>query len=473
MTFKKTMMLSAMALLASLAVLVAMSLWSHAVGAKLMARMDMAHRQALLVARLEADILAREVADAPSRPALDRSVAGTVREYLATIETERTLIDADDESRVYQARERAAARRLATIIRGEAFGPGWIEARGLSHDIATRERLEARDAALSIAKVQARIWAVTWIVALFIVGLWCAMGLMLWRGIVAPIAALVEGTGRLANEQSPARIRPTGLGELRDLAARFNHMAGAVEEQVERRTRALERANRELRDIDGRRRLFLSKVSHELRTPVTVMRGEAEVALRRPAEPSALCEALRHILDNGLFLQRRLDDLLALALAEDGALALAHDRFDLGAVMRQAHAMAAPFARSSGVDLRLAGVSAPVSVVGDEERMRQALVAIIDNGIKFSPPCGSVALDLHMDGDMARIAISDEGPGVPDAELRLIFDPYVQTAAGRSRGGTGLGLSLARWIAGGHGGSIAAANRANGLCVSMTLPVAS
>ena len=114
-------------------------------------------------------------------------------------------------------------------------------------------------------------------------------------------------------------------------------------------------------------------------------------------------------------------------------------------------------------------------IVGDPDRLRQALVAIIDNGIKFSPPEGMIRLDMRSDGDRARIAISDDGPGVAEADLARIFDPYFQADVGRSRGGTGLGLALARWIADRHGGHLDAANHRmrEGLCVSLTLPVVS
>ncbi|WP_246524678.1 sensor histidine kinase [Sphingobium phenoxybenzoativorans] len=469
------MVLSAIALLSSLGILIATSVWSHSSGARLLARVDMAHRQALLVTRLEADIMARTVADNRQKHVLDQSVRISVPDYLATIQSERALIGQDDESQEHQAREGNAAQHLAAMIDGPDETLDWMKARRLSHEIALREKQEAEEATLSIQDVQARIDAMIWSVALFILLLCAMIGFLLWRGIVMPIAALVEGTGKIAIEQRPARVRPAGLGELRNLATRFNSMASAVEDQVARRTGALQRANDELKDIDGRRRLFLSKVSHELRTPVTVMRGEAEVALRHPGDRNALHDALTHILDSSLFLQRRLDDLLTLARAEDGALALNSDRFDLGEVVRDAYGMAAPFALASGITLNLDCAPDIVPVAGDQERLCQALVAIIDNGVKFSPPAGSVTLHLQADKDRARIAISDEGPGVPEIELDRIFDPYVQTAAGRSRGGTGLGLSLARWIADKHGGNIMAANHRNGdgLCVSLSLPVLS
>lgn len=472
MTFKKTINVGAMTLLASLAILIATTLWSHALSTRLLARVDMAHRQALLVTRLEADIVAREVADDTQRQMLNWAINDNIRHYLSTIANENALIDKDEESLGLQAREWHAARRLASVVRDRS---GWMAARHLSHDIAMRERREAQEAGAAMTAVQSWISIVTWGVVLAIIVLYCVIGLLLWRGIVTPIAAIVEGTRRIAAEQTPTRVPLTGLGELRHLADRFNSMAGAIEEQVARRTEALHQANQRLKHVDARRRLFLSKVSHELRTPVTIMRGEAEVALRHPDDRPGLQDALTHILDSSVFLQHRLDDLLALARAEDGALPLASEPVDLADVVRQAQAMTLPFARSSGIDLQVAFAPDHVPILGDKERLCQALVAIIDNGVKFSPAHGAIIVRMDVHGSCAHIAISDEGLGVPDGELDRIFDPYIQTASGRSRGGTGLGLSLAQWIVRGHGGRISAANgnRGGGLCISMTLPVAS
>ena len=469
------MALSAVALLAALAALIGALVWSQAMSQRFFARADMAHRQALLVTRLEADLAARGLAQGAERTALDTQIRTGVQAYLATIATERGLIDDDGDSQARQHEEWNAARRLASLTAAPQTAALFARSGALSHAIALREKQEAQQAADAMNRIQQQIWAVIGGVALVIAGLCLAMGLLLWRGIVRPVGALVDGANRLAAEQGPVRVPPTGLGEMQRLIHRFNAMADAVEEQVRQRTRELERAYRDLKAVDGRRRLFLSKVSHELRTPVTVMRGEAEVALRGPADRESLSEALSHIHDNGIFLQRRLDDLLALALAEDGALGLAQEPFDLAEALHAAHALARPFARSSGIDLRLDAAGGELPVLGDRERIRQALGAVIDNGVKFSPPGGAITVHLERQPGSARIEIMDEGPGVADGDLDQIFDPYVQTGAGRSRGGTGLGLSLARWISYRHGGSVTASNRhhGEGLCVAFTFPLLS
>jgi signal transduction histidine kinase len=120
----------------------------------------------------------------------------------------------------------------------------------------------------------------------------------------------------------------------------------------------------------------------------------------------------------------------------------------------------------------MAGPDRPVAFLGDARWLQQALVAVLDNAIKFSPAGGTVSLRVTMDGGAA-IAIRDEGSGIAAAELPRIFDAYYQTEAGRERGGTGLGLALARWVIERHGGSIRAENEPKGGCVmTIILPPA-
>lgn len=482
-TFRIVLVLSGTAVAACVGVLILVCFWSLGVSQRLQERGDLARRQALLVTRIEADLAARMLAGGAQTRAEGAAMFDRLRVYRDMIEDERALIGDDAASRRYQHAEAETARRLAQLIAAASrrdAGPGALaEARGISHRIAVREDFEVQRAADGVANVRQRMRFVAVAVAMLVILALGLLGWWLWRSVIRPIDAVVAGTVRLAAECAPVRIIPGGIAELRELAMHFNDMAASIEAQVAQRTQQLAAANRDLAAIDARRRLFFSKVSHELRTPVTVMRGEAEIALRHDGGNAvALRDALGHVMANTLFLQRRIDDLLGLARAEDGALRLAMDRFDLATVVREAGDMAEPFARSSGVALMVDAADGTMPVLGDAEWVRQALVTIIDNGVKFSPPDGRVSLRLDRVDGQARIAISDQGPGVADADLDRIFDPYVQTMVGRRRGGTGLGLSLARWIADRHGGAVTAANgrqgegrQGEGLCVSLMLPV--
>ncbi len=225
--------------------------------------------------------------------------------------------------------------------------------------------------------------------------------------------------------------------------------------------------------VDASRRLFFAKVSHELRTPVAAVRSAAEVALDQPdADPHLLRETLGHIVAQAGFLTHRIDELLGLAAADDGRLALASAPFDLGKVVAEAVAAARPYAASVDVAMALAAPARPLPMMGDARWLRQALLAVIENGIKFSPMDSALCVTLMPADGVAEVVIHDRGPGVMEAELPRIFDAYYQTHEGRQRGGSGLGLALARWVAERHGGSVQAANQPDGGCaIRFRLPL--
>src|SRR5690606_38683704 len=159
-----------------------------------------------------------------------------------------------------------------------------------------------------------------------------------------------------------------------------------LEAQVAQRTAEIEASNERLAEIDRTRREFFSRVSHELRTPATVIRGEAEVALRDPHAPADhLREALEHVAANSAFLQRRLDDLLALARAEDGRVTLRREPVRLDRLLNEVVALAEPYTRSSGLTLIGDGLDRPDLVIeGDESWLQQALLVLVDNAAKFA-----------------------------------------------------------------------------------------
>nr|WP_245407827.1 HAMP domain-containing sensor histidine kinase [Rhodoblastus acidophilus] len=299
--------------------------------------------------------------------------------------------------------------------------------------------------------------------------------------------ALARGAVALSQGDRAVTIVPRGIRELRQLAGRFNEMAARIQSQqrelekansrledtVVQRTRELEAKTEQLAQIDRSRKLFFAKVSHELRTPATVLLGEAGLALRqRSPDVETFREAMIHIRANGEVMQRRLDDMLLLAQSEEGRLALRFAPFDLARALREALDLAGAFARASDVVLTGEGLDDDLSVSGDESWLRQGVLALIDNAVKFSPDQGAVTVALAREGDRALVSVSDEGQGAPDDALERLFDPYYQSDEGQRRGGSGLGLAVARWIAEQHGGAIRAENRPEGgLRVTMVLPV--
>jgi signal transduction histidine kinase len=222
--------------------------------------------------------------------------------------------------------------------------------------------------------------------------------------------------------------------------------------------RLLQERTKELEEVDASRRLFFATASHELRTPVTVLLGEAEVALAGDDDLDGARAALRHIAAHARFLGHRIEEMIAIARTSDGKLHLDAQQLDYRDVVSSAVHEARWFAASVESELDWTAPDRPVVVVGDALWLKRALLAVIENALKFSPMEGRVTVRLERREEYAAVTVTDKGPGVMPEELPLIFKAYYQTEMGKMRGGTGLGLSMTRWIAEQHGGRAYARN---------------
>ncbi|WP_189338627.1 sensor histidine kinase [Sphingobium sp. SCG-1] len=309
------------------------------------------------------------------------------------------------------------------------------------------------------------------------------------NGLVRPIRALRRAVLDVTRDEVSGPIELTGYADFKDLTAAFTEMACTIkaqkttlervnkdlEAQVTQRTAELSDQLARLAEIDASRRLFFAQVSHELRTPLTVVLGEAETALRDlDAAPVRLRDALQHILANGQFAHRRLEDLLGLARAQDGKLTLQRDDVDLRKIMQASCVQAESYARSSGLTILSESPDMVIGVKGDASWLQQALLALVDNAIKYASEGGVIRMSLVHDASLARLSVFDDGPGVADHELPRLFETYHQASANRRRGGSGLGLAVARWVIQSHQGTISAKNCAQGgLAILIELPLAS
>lgn len=305
-----------------------------------------------------------------------------------------------------------------------------------------------------------------------------------------PLKALVAGTARLSAGEFDHRIAVSGRDEFAELANGLNSLASqlqrhsqktaAARDDLERivahRTKLLEDANRALQRVDeGRRRLF-ADISHELRTPLTVIRGEAEIALR--GQPKAIEDyqtTLRRVVDQANVTARLVDDLLFIARADAG-----EPRLKMQAVAfvdlvehvcNDAQALAAEKKLRLELDVR---VEKP-TVTGDPERLRQALMIIVDNAIRYSPPHERVTVGIHPHVNGVSVQISDNGIGIPPEERHRIFERFYRgNGADRQySGGCGLGLPIAKAIILAHGGEISLESPpAGGTLATIVLPVA-
>jgi signal transduction histidine kinase len=202
-------------------------------------------------------------------------------------------------------------------------------------------------------------------------------------------------------------------------------------------------------------REFTLHASHELKTPLTVIHGELETALQNETLPAAQRERLESELDEVQRLTKIVDGLTLLTKADAGQIALAREPVRLDELVREAHADAQSLARPRDVQVELRTCD-EATVIGDRHRLRQLLLNLTDNAIKYNVPKGSVVIELRRVAGAAELTITNTGPGIPVEILPRVFDPFFRGDPSHSNTveGCGLGLSIARWIATAHGGEL-------------------
>jgi len=215
---------------------------------------------------------------------------------------------------------------------------------------------------------------------------------------------------------------------------------------------------------------FLSNISHELRTPMHAISSFAKLGLGRIEDASR--EKLQRYFENidgsAARLNHLLDDLLDLARLEAGRMTYDLQRTDMRVLLQTCGAEFEALTRSRGIVIESRFTPLDTLALVDGVRVRQVFTNLLANAVRFSPDRGAVVITLGITrdaggGNQIVMTVADEGPGIPPAELELIFDKFVQSSKTKTGGGgTGLGLAIAREILTAHGGSVRAANRPHG-----------
>jgi signal transduction histidine kinase len=209
-----------------------------------------------------------------------------------------------------------------------------------------------------------------------------------------------------------------------------------------------------------RQRDFAADASHELRTPLTVIRSSVEHLGRHRDEPvGSVGTALEDIDAEVRHMTTMVEDLLLLARSDSGAIALERLPVDLGDITADATSALAKPASDAGVAIEVD--PQPVVVTGDQARLRQLVMILVDNAIRHSLSGGRVTVAVRADGAGATLTVDDQGPGIRPEDLPHVFERFYR-AAGAPGGGTGLGLAIAKWVVDRHGGRIQVANRSTG-----------
>jgi heavy metal sensor kinase len=270
------------------------------------------------------------------------------------------------------------------------------------------------------------------------VGLGLLGGWWLTRKALTPVSKLTEAITRVHERNLREPLPRTGSGDEFDrLTEVFNAMLARLD------------------DSFNRIREFTLHASHELKTPLTILCGETETMLRDESLSAAEHERAASLLDELRRLARIVDGLTLLAKADAGQVALKLEPVRLDELVRDNFADTQILAEPQGIGVELT-VCEEITARGDRHRLRQLLLNLADNAVKYNQPQGHVTMSLRRAGDTAEFTIANTGPGVPAESLPRVFDRFYRGDPAHSHevDGCGLGLSIAKWIVSAHKGTI-------------------
>jgi two-component system, OmpR family, sensor kinase len=255
-----------------------------------------------------------------------------------------------------------------------------------------------------------------------------------------------------------------------DLSRRIPY-SGPPEDEVGQLIKAFNQTLSRLENLFNSQKRFIADVGHELRTPLTVIKGNAELMRRMNCSDDESLSSIESEVDR---LTRMVGDLLLLAQAESGKLPLIMKPIELDTLMLEVMQQMKVLARGK-LDLKIGEID-QVLVCGDKDRLKQVLVNLISNAIKYTPDGGEVVVGLGKVNEKACLVVSDSGPGIPADDLPHIFERFYRGEKSRTRSkdgkGYGLGLSIASWIVQNHGGNIEVSNhKPRGTTFTVWLPL--
>jgi signal transduction histidine kinase len=252
-------------------------------------------------------------------------------------------------------------------------------------------------------------------------------------------------------------------------AADLSDAAREVAESLNARLDALSGTEKEQQQ-------FIADVSHELRTPLTVLRGTLEVALEEDRSAEEYREAIGNALLEIRHLARISQNILFLARGESGRVTLSFSNQDLARFVADVTRELQPAAADHDLELSVDVPDRSVIAFVDPGRMQQVLHNLLENSMRYTPPGGSVRVRLSTTPDEARIEVADSGVGIPEADLPFVFERFFRSDRARRAytGGSGLGLSIVRWIVEAHKGKVEIQSEVDrGTTVAVRLPLVS
>lgn len=266
--------------------------------------------------------------------------------------------------------------------------------------------------------------------------------------LIRPLIALTDGAKRLEAGERGIRLRmPPKVGrsrdELWDLTEAFNNLVAGLERQ------------------EGWRRNLVADIAHDLRTPLSVLRSEIEAMQDGVSRPDA--DGLDRLHGQVMLLSKLVDDLRTLSLAESGGMNLRLEPVELGSYLQEVVEMFTPQAAKAAMQIKLSPVPKLTATL-DGSQMTRVLNNLLDNAVRYG--AGPLELQAKKSDNALQIELRDHGPGLSQEALERVFDRFYRGDTSRTRaegkGGSGLGLTIARAIVETHGGKLEAANHSEG-----------
>jgi heavy metal sensor kinase len=270
------------------------------------------------------------------------------------------------------------------------------------------------------------------------VGVAVAGGFILVHRALEPVERIALKAEEITQHSLSERLPVVESGdELERLSVALNHMISRLEDAL--------RGSKQ----------FVADASHELRTPLTVMRGELETLAQDTHLAPATREALGSVLEEVGRLGEIVESLFALSRLDAGDVGGGWQRFDLAELTRTTAEQMSLLATDKDISVAC-DTTAGVAVQGDRARLKQVIVNLLDNAIKYTPRGGRISLSVRREGAYAVLDVTDTGIGIPDEALPHVFKRFFRVDSSRSRepGGAGLGLSIVRSICAAHGAEV-------------------
>ena len=281
------------------------------------------------------------------------------------------------------------------------------------------------------------------------------VGYFMAKKALRPVDQIRRAAVKISSSNLDEKIDITGRrDELGRLAETFNAMIGRLKD-------AFQRINQ-----------FSIDVSHELKTPLTILKGETEVALRKEREKDDYQKLLLSNLEEIDRMSCIIDDLLLLSKADTKEIKLNMEEVALRDLIMDVCMNMKVVADKKSVELQMSELE-DVRLKGDELKLRRMLLNVVENGIKYSHVGGKVSVSSYVNDGYARIDVKDDGIGISEEDIKYVFDRFYRADRSRKReSGSGLGLSISRWIAGAHKGSIEVKSQpAQGSVFTIKLPI--